>query len=189
MKNFRQLLIIGFAITFLGCYSGDDDYFLRNVEVADAFVFENAGNYVVGDTIYIELNFSRYLKEENYANLLDIYETTGSEKFNYSLLFSKFSSFSNSFETIGIADEFLFAEKGEVLGISNEVKVVLNGARTMYESRIGIVLAETGDFNFDVDYYSFYLYPENVGEDKVFFEVWHRFTDTDTDKFEFTVTE
>lgn len=189
MKNTARILLIGFSLFLIGCHSRDDIYYLREVEITDAFVFENAENYVVGDTIFFDLNFSRYLEEEGYSNLLDIYETTGAEEFNYSFRFSKFSDFSNSYIPINIAEDFVFAEKGKVSGQSSAAKAVLNDTQTMYESRIGIILAETGDFNFDADYYSLNLYPENVREDKVYVEIRHRFSNSETDQFAFTVTE
>lgn len=183
----KSILVL--VILLIGCYSKDDDYYIRQVEIKDSFVFENERTYVVEDTIYFELNFSRYLFEEGYSNLLDIYETTGSEEFSYSFRFSKFSDFSNSYLPINIAEDFVFAEKGKVSGQSNEVRAVLNDEQTMYESRIGIKLAETGNFNFDTENYSFNIYPNNVVKDKIFFEVSHRFTDIDKERFVFTVTD
>ncbi|MBM1104864.1 hypothetical protein JQC67_01820 [Aurantibacter crassamenti] len=80
MKNIVLVFLLCFSL--FGCFQKEDDYFQPHVELKEAFVFDNKKEYAVGDTIYLDLNFSRYLEEEGYSNLLDIYETTGAEKFS-----------------------------------------------------------------------------------------------------------
>ena len=104
-------------------------------------IVENEGSFVVGDTVFYEIRFSRYLEEEGFNNLLDIYETTGADEFYYSYGLNKLSSFTNNYERINIDSNFVVIEEGGEYGVS----AILNQAQTEYVSRVGIVLQEEGD--------------------------------------------
>jgi len=178
--------LLVFTFLFVGCTSRDDDF--NNVvrlQIEDAVEFENKKNYIVGDTIFFELNFSRYLKEDGYSNLLDIYETTGAEEFHYSFALNKFSDFSNSYTRVFIDPEFIFDQKGTAFDQYSGVTVILNQEKNFYESKIGLILAEAGKFKFDFDF----LYLNNrYVQDKISVEIQHVFTETDPLDLEF-VTE
>jgi len=186
MKYIYSVLVITICLTIVSCYS--DDYGSNryvSLSIKDAIEFENLENYVVGDTIFIDLNFSRYLAEEGYDNLLDIYESSGSETFNYNFAFSKFSELSNGFRSIAIDPNFIVVEKGNV-GEYSGASALLNADQSAYESRIGLILAEAGRFRFDYDF--FYIQSDSFSNDHVQIEIEHSFTGTPPN-FEFTVTE
>ena len=183
-KIFATVLVVT-CFVFLGCYSDDDGSRYIRLSIEDALVFDNEENYVVGDTIFVDLNFSRYLPEEGYDNLLDIYESSGSESFYYNYGLSKFSELSNGFRTVAIDSSFLFAEKGNIDGYRG-ADVVLNANQTQYESRIGLILAESGIFRFDFDFLN--IYSNNYSRDHVQIEIQNIFSTTQTN-FEFTVAE
>lgn len=187
MKRTSILLVLCLNMLLLSCYSGDDDagrYVFLTIE--DALTIENQENYVVGDTIFFELKFSRYLPEEGFDNLLDIYESTNAEEFRYSFSLGKFSNFSDDYENINIAFDYLFSEKGTVSrGLYNNAQAVLNEEKTQYESRIGIVLAETGDFRFDFGYLGI---NSESDYDNVSIEILN-YIDPDTVKMDFSVAE
>lgn len=192
MKAIYKLGIAGFSLLLIGCFSRDDDSFGRsvNLEIFDAFSLQNDREYVVGDTIYFELRFSRYLPEEGFPNLLDIYETTDEKQFGYSFIFEKFSEQENSFRFINIASEFVIAEKNDTTNnfFFNDLGIVaiLNAEQDMYESRVGIILKEEGLFRFDFD--NIYLTtPFNF--DKVQLSIWHEILDGEAIDFEFSVVE
>ena len=184
-----QVLIVLLVFTYLlvGCTSRDDDFNnMVRLHIENAVEFENKNNYIVGDTIFFELNFSRYLKEDGYSNLLDIYETTGAEEFHYSFALNKFSDFSNSYTRVYIDPELIFDQKGTTFDQYSGATAVLNQEKNLYESKIGLILAEAGKFELDFDF----LYLNNRYElDKISVEIQHVFTENDPIDLEFTVTE
>ncbi|MFS4468799.1 hypothetical protein [Maribacter sp. 2210JD10-5] len=188
MKKYSTIVLILVGLLLNACFSGDDGITNRFIELrlTDALTFENEGNYVVGDTIFIELNFSRYLEEEGFTNLLDVYESTNAKSFGYSFRLEKFSELGNSYIGTTIDGQFLFAEKGRI-GPFETIDVVLNDAEDTYESRIGIILAETGNFRFNFDFLS--IFSQNVDFDKVNIEIQHLFNTAVPEDFEFTVNE
>lgn len=183
MTKLGFAIILACNLLFLGCYSGDDDSsrYIR-LQISDAVVVENEENFVVGDTVFYEIRFSRYLEEEGYDNLLDIYETTGADEFYYSYGLNKLSSFTNNYERINIDSNFIIIEDGGQFGVS----AVLNDEQTEYVSRVGIVLQEEGDYRFDFDYLDFY---SEYVSGKVQVDIEHEVLTTAIEDFEFTVTE
>lgn len=134
--------ILGLLGVFMtGCFSGDDDYFYPRVDIYDAFTFENEGTYKVGDTIFFDLSFSRYLEEDGYDNKLDIYETSSAEKFFYNPDFRRFSSFSDLYESVSIRQD-LFYSPNETINVAK-----LNTSTNIYESQMGIILVQTGKYS------------------------------------------
>ena len=185
MKIACFLVLSVVCTMFMGCFTEDDLGRYVNLNITDAIVLENRGNYVVGDTIFLELKFSRYLDEEGQTNKLDIFESSSSESFSYYFEMSKFSKFSDSFQPIFISPDFVFAEEGSVDG-SIFATAVLNANQDSYESRIGIVLAEAGRFRFNLDYFS--IQNDNYVQDKVQIGIQHNFSDGAPNS-EFEVTE
>lgn len=183
MKKIYFVVVGLLGILGTGCYSDDDSNRFIVLNVQDAIVFENDQDYVVGDTIYVELNFSRYLDEEGFPNKLDIFESTGAESFRYDFGLNRDSDLAEGFRRIEISSEFLLPEKGTADGFGSAT-AQLNIERTRYESRFGIILAEAGRFELDMAF--IYLYSEAYFEDKVQIEILHDFVNT-VPNFEFTV--
>ncbi len=186
MKHIYVTSAFALCVLLSGCYS-DDDFSNShvNLQITDALVFENDQVYSVGDTIYIDLNFSRYLDEVGFSNQLDVYESSGSESFQYDLRLEKFSELSNGFRPIAVSPEFIFAEQGTADEFGRTL-AQLNNEKSQYESRVAIILPEAGRFNFDFRY----LYLESIDyfEDKVRIYIEHNFSNSDG-IFEFTVNE
>ena len=187
MNLSRALLIVVAGILFTSCYKRDDDFnFPISLEIEDALIFKNNKNYIVGDTIFLELNFSRYLKEAGYSELLDIYVTTAAEQFLYDFDMEKFSIQSNEYRRLSIDSQFLLSEKGNLFPDANRAGAIFNQNTDMYESKVGIILAEEGRYILNMDF----LYISSDEElDKVRVIIEHRFTDTDTERFAFSVSE
>ena len=167
MKKSTVLILGLLGLFMIGCFPSDDDYFYLGLDIYDAFTFENKENYQVGDTLFFNLSFSRYLDEDGYDNKLDIYETTSSEKFFYTPFLRKFSSFSDWYEEVYIREKFLYSPNGTI----NVAK--LNTSTNIYESQMGIVLVEQGrysisfhavNFRSDAPYFS-----ENINLDIINF--------------------
>lgn len=187
-------LLVSFLL--IGCFSDDDSYSSGDIRVTttDAFNIDNQVNYMVGDTLFFTQKFSRYLKEDGYNELLDVYETTKDEEFGYGFDLQKFSEFSNSFGTVYIDSEYLITTGSYISDYyyynnNNGVAAQLNETKDAYESKVGIVLAESGDFKLDFsnvyfrNQYDYYTYG------KINLDIEHRFTDETKAILEFTVLE
>ncbi|NJB36610.1 hypothetical protein [Croceivirga sp. JEA036] len=156
MKKILGILSLCGLILVGSCIS-DDDFFVPLLTIEDAFTFENQENYQVGDTIYFTFEFSRYLPEDGQPNLLDIFESTGETDFYYDVEFSKFSSFSNSYQRI-------FAEESNYYSPDGETNLAsYNPDTETYTSTTAIVLVEPGEYllNFNGVYISNYNYTPN----------------------------
>ncbi|UOY06197.1 hypothetical protein L0P88_20010 [Muricauda sp. SCSIO 64092] len=142
MKKSVVFIVGLMGLSVIGCFSGNDDYgYYPWIIISDAFTFENKENYQVGDTIIFNLSFSRYLDEDGYNNKLDIYETSNSKAFSYYPDFRKLSAFSDSFEGVYIREGLLYSPNGTI----NVAK--LNTGTNTYESRMGIILVEEGEYS------------------------------------------
>ena len=192
MNSIYKLGIAGFCVLLVGCLSREDDSFNRSVslDILDAFTFQNEKEYAVGDTIYFELSFSRYLPEDGYPNLLDIYETTDEEQFGYSFSFEKFSEQESGFRAVNIDPQFIIAEKNDITNnfYFSDLGTIatLNDAKDTYESRVGIILKEAGVFRFDFEN-TYFNTPYNYN--KVQLGIWHGISDREAVDFEFSVIE
>jgi len=183
MKKLSISILIVACSFFVGCYYDDDGGYI-SLEIQDAITFENNLNYVVGDTLFFELNFSRYLDEAGFTNKLDVFESSGVDSFYYYYSLNKFSEQAGGFREIAVADEFVYAEKGTIRNGGADAK--LNPDMTVYESRVGIILVETGSFQLDFDF--FRLNSFGYSQDKVRIDIEHTFS-SGINKFEFEVTE
>ena len=190
MKKAYLFISVVVLVLLLGCSFDDDNRFI-NLEIQDALVFDNNENYSVGDTLYIELNFSRYLDEEGFSNKLDVFESSGIVSFEYDdISLFKFSESDNRFQIATLAPEFLFAEKGSI-DDSGIVSVELNMETAQYESRIGVILQEVGRFSFSGLEFLFLfdrLSRQSSDDERVRISIRHRFSGTPPN-FEFTVSE
>ncbi len=183
--------LVIFSILMVGCFSSDDEGFGRNIQVkvSDAFVVENNKNYTVGDTIFFDQKFSRYVEEEGFSNLLDVFETTNDEAFGYSFGLEKFSEFSNNYTSVFIDEQFIIATKVDIdfyyYG-GYGVAAILNDTQDAYESRVGIILPEAGEYRLNLEnvYFS-----NGYDNDVIHLDITHRFSEASTVDVEFSVTE
>ncbi len=137
---------------------------------------------------FFELKFSRYLKEEGFDTLLDIYETTGAEAFSYSFDLEKHSDFSNSFVRVVLDSSNVTAFKGELntAYYGSGYTALLNKSTDLYESRVGIKLVEAGDFRFVFEYLNI---SGNYDYSRPALSIRHLFSDSEAVDFEFIVAE
>lgn len=184
MKRITFIVLTLLLIAMVSCYRDDDSNRYISLAIQDAVIFENNQNYTLRDTIYVELNFDRYLDEKGYPNKLDIFESSGAESFRYDFGLNRDSDIAEGFRPVEISPEFLLAEKGTVDRFGSAT-AQLNPERTRYESRIGIILAEEGTFELDFTFIN--LYSTAYLEDKVEIEILHNFSSTPPN-FQFTVS-
>lgn len=180
--NYKFGILILVLLSFAACTFDDDGRFI-SLTIQDAITIEKNQNLIVGDTVFIALSFSRFLDEEGFSNQLDVYESTDSDAFRYDFQLQKFSELSDGFQPVQIASEFLFAENGAITNFGGTT-AVLNEDKTRYESRIGLVLAESGRFLLDFEFLN--LSSTNFSEDRVQIDIQHFFVENQSN-FEFTV--
>ncbi|MBM1104863.1 hypothetical protein JQC67_01815 [Aurantibacter crassamenti] len=102
---------------------------------------------------------------------------------------SKYSELSDRYVQVPVSEDYVFAEKGEIIGQYNDINAVLNNEQTIYESRIGIILIEPGRFDIFGQSRFFNIFPVNVLQGKVHFSISHIFEDEVAERFTFTVKE
>ena len=102
------------------------------------------------------------------------------------MILEKFSPQSNSYVLVNVANNLLVAERGSVSEQYNSIEAMLNDANDSYESRVGVILVETGNFRFSFDFLT--LYPITDG-DRISLYIDHSFTTASPEDFEFEVTE
>ena len=190
MTLIYRFSLVVFFFVLLGCFSSDDSFgrWVR-LDLNDAFSIENKKEYVVGDTIFFELRFSRYLPEEGFSELLDVYETTKSADFGFSFRFQKFSELEGGFREIYISEDFIVADKNNVNDYFYQhygTVATLNTTNDTYVARVGVILVEAGRFRFDFDNVSI---QSPFGSDQVQVEIYHSFSGIGQLDTEFVVTE
>lgn len=193
MKKGVALILFATALLQVGCYS-DDDFYNRNVRLrlTDAVSFSEQQEYTVGDTLVFELKFSRYLEEEGYDTLLDVFETTGSEEFGYMFDMARFSEFSDSFERIGINDSNIIGARvsDDFSSFGSDMAARLDADRQEYVSKVGVILVETGRFRVDLDFLELNSGPYyDFDSDTVNISIRHEQSEDNRAAGEFTVIE
>ena len=156
MRKVVALVLGILGLFLLGCYS-DDEY------------------------QFVQLRIQDYLSLPNRE-----FETTGATAFHYPMILEKFSPQSNSYVLVNVANNLLVAERGSVSEQYNSIEAMLNDANDSYESRVGVILVETGNFRFSFDFLT--LYPITDG-DRISLYIDHSFTTASPEDFEFEVTE
>ena len=89
------------------------------------------------------------------------------------MILEKFSSQSNGYVQITVTDDLVVEAKGTLEDEFDTIAAVLNPVQDLYESRIGVILAEPGSFRFSFDFLT--LYPNSVG-DRIGLLISHSFT-------------
>ncbi len=153
METRKVVLIVLLGIltfSLIACYRDDGYYRNVQVELQNAVTFQEKEIYQIGDTLYFDVGFSRYVEEQGYSNLLDIYATTKETKYGYNFWLSKFSAQSGGYNTISInLSSTLF--NGKVLDSNYyDFYSELDTEKEEYVSQIGIVLKEEGDYTLEV---------------------------------------
>lgn len=148
MKNIRQILVLFCLLILLTSTTCEQEpnYYSKSIKVTNLIRIEEKANYAVNDVLYINALFSRFLPEDAFGNLLDIYRTTLSDRYIISYYLSK----KNADNTISNALIYsnLIIDKGEIIDQNNEKNslCVLDKSTNKYEFRVGIPLLESGEY-------------------------------------------
>ena len=149
MKKIKQI-IIGFTILFAfqaTTCEEDEPYAKKNITVPNLIKIETLNNYNVNDVLYIDASFSRFLPEEGYSTLLDIYRTSTSNIFRFELYLEKKQT-DDTWLRVENSNAILL--KGEYFGNNGEGLTILNATNNVYEFKVGFPLQTTGDFRLKV---------------------------------------
>lgn len=135
---------------FLNCSEPDDIYMgPKYLNVAKLIQIETSPSYKVNDLIYINASFSKYLPEEGFSDLLDIYKTSKSKEYLFSFSLEKKSAY-GTWSAVNFGDKIVVS-KGKVYKSYDDLAVCeLNPQNDKYEFRAGLPLLETGEFRLRV---------------------------------------
>lgn len=153
MKKLHYIALIAIAFLLSNCDT-DDDGFYNNVFVDATNLVTldaHANTYTVGENLYVNADFSRYLND---GALLDIFQSTGATQFAFSYVIEKQISVSD-WEIVTVSDSQLDVVKGSaqngsyVYGICN-----YNTVDETYEYRVGFPLLTAGTYRLSWGYNS-----------------------------------
>ena len=78
----KKIPYISFAllsfVLLVACSNKDSEFFNEvTIQVPNQLVIDTQSSYTTQDTLWMHTAFSRYLPEENFTNLLDVYQSSG----------------------------------------------------------------------------------------------------------------
>ncbi|QBZ98606.1 hypothetical protein [Flavobacterium sangjuense] len=153
MKKLHYILLIATAFLVSNCDTNDDGFYNNVfVDIPNLVSIEtHTPTYTVGEKLYIDADFSRYLND---GALLDIYQTTGATQFAFSYVIEKQIS-ATEWETVSVSDSQLDIVKGDAQNGSYVYGICeYNTTDSTYEYRVGFPLLATGTYRLSFGYNS-----------------------------------
>ena len=157
MKKLFYIVLFSSSFLFNSCDTNDDGFY-HNVylEANNLVTIEAQTNYTVGDYLYIDADFSRYLPDaNNLGTLLDIYKTTnGATQYAFSYVIEKKIN-ATDWEVVSVADNLLNITKGSALNGAYVYGLCqYNTADETYEYNVGFPLQSAGNYRLSFGYNS-----------------------------------
>lgn len=146
MKAIKTVLIafIGLSL-FTGC-SGDDEFYnAKYLSIPNLIEIEHQENFGVGDVLWVNTNFSRFLDEPNQTTPLDIYQTTGGASFSFVYGLEKKTG-EDTWTQISLEGSMVEDQGNLISDYFAIAESIYNPATETYDFRAGIPLAETGEY-------------------------------------------
>jgi hypothetical protein len=153
MKKIHYILLITVAFLVSNCDTNDDGFYNNVfVDIPNLVSIEaHSSMYTVGEKLYIDADFSRYLSD---GALLDIYKTTGATQFAFSYVIEKQIS-ATEWEVVTVNDSQLDIVKGDAQNGSYVYGICeYNATDESYEYRVGFPLLSTGTYRMSFGYNS-----------------------------------
>ena len=153
MKKIHYILLIAVAFLVSNCDTNDDGFYNNVfVDIPNLVSIEShSSTYTVGEKLYIEADFSRYLSD---GALLDIYKTTGATQFAFSYVIEKQIS-ATEWEVVTVNDSQLVIEEGDAQNGSYVYGICeYNATDESYEYRVGFPLLTAGTYRMSFGYNS-----------------------------------
>ena len=157
MKKLFYIVILSSSFLFNSCDTNDEGFY-HNVflEANNLVTIQTQPLYFVGDYIYIDADFSRYLPDtENLATLLDVYQTTnGATQFSFSYVIEKKIN-ATDWEVVTVNNNQLNINKGTAINGAYVYGLCqYNTADQTYEYNVGFPLLSTGNYRLSFGYNS-----------------------------------
>lgn len=157
MKKLFYIVLFSSSFLFNSCVTNDDGFY-HNVylEANDLVTIETQTSYNVGDYLYIDADFSRYLPDaNNLGTLLDIYKTTnGATQYAFSYVIEKKIN-ATDWEVVSVADNLLNITKGSAFNGAYVYGLCqYNTADETYEYNVGFPLQTAGNYRLSFGYNS-----------------------------------
>lgn len=156
MKKLNYILLIAFISLFTNCDTNDDGFYKNLfVDVPNLVSIQTQPNYSVGDYIYINADFSRYLPEPGHTDLLDIYKTTGgATQFAFSYVVERKIN-TTDWEVVTVNDNQLDINLGTAQNGSYVYGICeYNDIDKTYEYNVGFPLLTAGNYRLSFGYNS-----------------------------------
>jgi hypothetical protein len=153
MKKIHYILLIAVAFLVSNCDTNDDGFYNNVfVDIPNLVSIEaHSSTYTVGEKLYIDADFSRYLSD---GALLDIYKTTGATQFAFSYVIEKQIS-TTEWEVVTVNDSQLDIVKGDAQNGSYVYGICeYNATDESYEYRVGFPLLTAGTYRMSFGYNS-----------------------------------
>ena len=153
MKKIHYILLIAVAFLVSNCDTNDDGFYNNVfVDIPNLVSIEaHSSTYTVGEKLYIDADFSRYLSD---GALLDIYKTTGATQFAFSYVIEKQIS-ATEWEVVTVNDSQLDIVKGDAQNGSYVYGICeYNATDESYEYRVGFPLLTAGTYRLSFGYNS-----------------------------------
>jgi hypothetical protein len=153
MKKIHYIVLIVMALLVSNCDTNDDGFYNNVfVDIPNLVSIEaHSSTYTVGEKLYIDADFSRYLSD---GALLDIYQSTGSTQFAFSYVIEKQIS-ATEWEVVTVNDSQLDIVKGDAQNGSYVYGICeYNATDETYEYRVGFPLLSTGTYRMSFGYNS-----------------------------------
>ena len=153
MKKIHYIVLIVMALLVSNCDTNDDGFYNNVfVDIPNLVSIEaHSSTYTVGEKLYIDADFSRYLSD---GALLDIYKTTGATQFAFSYVIEKQIS-TTEWEVVTVNDSQLVIEEGDAQNGSYVFGICeYNATDESYEYRVGFPLLTAGTYRMSFGYNS-----------------------------------
>lgn len=146
MKNIKLLFLAVVAlVSFSSCSDDDEFYNSKYISIPNLIEVENQNVYQVGEAIYLNTNFSRFLNEPGFSTPLDIYKTTDGASFSFSFGLEKRNP-DNTWTIVNLENKMI-ADQGRIFdGDYSIAQAIYNPVTETYQFRAGIPLQEVGTY-------------------------------------------
>jgi hypothetical protein len=153
MKKIHYIVLFVMALLVSNCDTNDDGFYNNVfVDIPNLVSIEaHSSTYTVGEKLYIDADFSRYLSD---GAPLDIYKTTGATQFAFSYVIEKQIS-TTEWEVVTVNDSQLDIVKGDAQNGSYVYGICeYNATDESYEYRVGFPLLTAGTYRMSFGYNS-----------------------------------
>lgn len=144
MKKLTSILVLISCAFLLAAMQCEKDPLNQKLIAVDNLIsIETKDNYYLNDSIIINSNFSRFLPETGYSNLLDIYITSNSYEFYFDIQMDKKLS-NGSWEFVNLTN-IVVLKRGSFESYKG-CSSILNTSNNIYELRAAIPLLDSGEY-------------------------------------------